>query len=109
MFCLEDCKVEGIIFVYFVCDNINISVRCKYVFGGCVINNGWEIYNVIYVLVVQGVVVLFVFSDLFEVFGVVDWIVVMWEGEIVGELLYEQVDECQVLSFVMFKVSQVVV
>lgn len=33
--------------------------------------------------------VLFVFSDLFEVFGVVDWIVVMWEGEIVGELLYE--------------------
>lgn len=69
----------------------------------------YEIYNVIYVLAVQGVAVLFVFSDLFEVFGVVDWIVVMWEGEIVGELLYEQVDECQVLSFAMFKVSQVVV
>lgn len=48
MFCLEDCKVEGIIFVYFVCDNINISVRCKYVFGGCVINNGWEENNVDY-------------------------------------------------------------
>lgn len=69
----------------------------------------YEIYNVIYALAAQGVAVLFVFSDLFEVFGVVDRIVVMREGEIVGELLYEQVDERQVLSFAMFKVSQVVV
>lgn len=48
MFCSEDRKAEGIIFVYFVRDNINISVRRKYVFGGCVINNGWEENNVDY-------------------------------------------------------------
>lgn len=46
MLCLEDCKVEGIILVYFVCDNINISVWCKYIYVGCLINNVWEVDNV---------------------------------------------------------------
>lgn len=43
-----------------------------------------EIYNVIYALAAQGVAVLFASSDLPEVLGVADRIVVMREGEIAG-------------------------
>ncbi|GJI35560.1 hypothetical protein ECZC19_00010 [Escherichia coli] len=67
-----------------------------------------EIYNVIYALAAQGVAVLFASSDLPEVLGVADRIVVMWEGEIAGELLHEQADERQALSLAMPKVSQAV-
>ena len=72
-----------------------------------------EIYNVIYALAaqgvaVQGVAVLFASSDLPEVLGVADRIVVMREGEIAGELLHEQADERQALSLAMPKVSQAV-
>lgn len=65
-----------------------------------------EIYNVIYALAAQGVAVLFASSDLPEVLGVADRIVVMREGEIAGELLHEQADERQALSLAMPKVSQ---
>ncbi len=47
----------------------------------------------IYALAAQGVAVLFASSDLPEVLGVADRIVVMREGEIAGELLHEQADE----------------
>ena len=67
-----------------------------------------EIYNVIYALAAQGVAVLFASSDLPEVLGVADRIVVMREGEIAGELLHEQADERQALSLAMPKVSQAV-
>lgn len=67
-----------------------------------------EIYNVIYALAAQGVAVLFASSDLPEVLGVADRIVVMREGEISGELLHEQADERQALSLAMPKVSQAV-
>ena len=56
----------------------------------------------------QGVAVLFASSDLPEVLGVADRIVVMREGEIAGELLHEQADERQALSLAMPKVSQAV-
>ncbi|HCS2119634.1 TPA: L-arabinose ABC transporter ATP-binding protein AraG, partial [Shigella sonnei] len=52
--------------------------------------------------------VLFASSDLPEVLGVADRIVVMREGEIAGELLHEQADERQALSLAMPKVSQAV-
>ena len=65
-----------------------------------------EIYNVIYALAAQGVAVLFASSDLPEVLGVADRIVVMREGEIAGELLHEQADERQALSLAMPKVSR---
>ena len=55
-----------------------------------------------------GVAVLFASSDLPEVLGVADRIVVMREGEIAGELLHEQADERQALSLAMPKVSQAV-
>ncbi|WP_058911125.1 L-arabinose ABC transporter ATP-binding protein AraG [Entomohabitans teleogrylli] len=67
-----------------------------------------EIYNVIYALASQGVAVLFASSDLPEVLGVADRIVVMREGEIAGELLHDQATEQQALSLAMPKVSQAV-
>ena len=67
-----------------------------------------EIYNVIYALAARGVAVLFASSDLPEVLGVADRIVVMREGEIAGVLLHEQADERQALSLAMPKVSQAV-
>lgn len=67
-----------------------------------------EIYNVIYELAKRGVAVLFASSDLPEVLGVADRIVVMREGEIAGELLHEQANEQQALSLAMPKVSQAV-
>ncbi len=65
-----------------------------------------EIYNVIYELANRGVAVLFASSDLPEVLGVADRIVVMREGEIAGELLHEQANEQQALSLAMPKVSR---
>lgn len=67
-----------------------------------------EIYNVIYALAASGVAVLFASSDLPEVLGVADRILVMREGEIAGELLHDQADEQQALSLAMPKVSQAV-
>lgn len=67
-----------------------------------------EIYNVIYELAKRGVAVMFASSDLPEVLGVADRIVVMREGEIAGELLHEQANEQQALSLAMPKVSQAV-
>lgn len=67
-----------------------------------------EIYNVIYALAASGVAVLFASSDLPEVLGVADRIVVMREGEIAGELLHGSANEQQALSLAMPKVSQAV-
>ena len=67
-----------------------------------------EIYNVIYALAASGVAVLFASSDLPEVLGVADRIVVMREGEISGELQHESANEQQALSLAMPKVSQAV-
>ncbi|MEB8574789.1 L-arabinose ABC transporter ATP-binding protein AraG [Cronobacter sakazakii] len=67
-----------------------------------------EIYNVIYALAAQGVAVLFASSDLPEVLGVADRIVVMREGEIAGELLHEEASESTALSLAMPKTSQAV-
>ena len=67
-----------------------------------------EIYNVIYALAASGVAVLFASSDLPEVLGVADRIVVMREGEIAGELLHENANEQQALSLAMPKTTQAV-
>ncbi|HCL5622238.1 TPA: L-arabinose ABC transporter ATP-binding protein AraG [Kluyvera ascorbata] len=67
-----------------------------------------EIYNVIYALAASGVAVLFASSDLPEVLGVADRILVMQEGEISGELLHDSANEQQALSLAMPKVSQAV-
>lgn len=67
-----------------------------------------EIYNVIYALAASGVAVVFASSDLPEVLGVADRIVVMREGEVAGELLHDDANEQQALSLAMPKVSQAV-
>ena len=64
-----------------------------------------EIYNVIYALAAQGVAVLFASSDLPEVLGLADRIIVMREGEIAGELLHGEANEQQALSLAMPKTS----
>ena len=67
-----------------------------------------EIYNVIDGLAASGVAVVFASSDLPEVLGVADRIVVMREGQIAGELLHEEANEQQALSLAMPTVSQAV-
>ncbi|MFC0139050.1 L-arabinose ABC transporter ATP-binding protein AraG [Erwinia mallotivora] len=60
-----------------------------------------EIYNVIYALAERGIAVLFASSDLPEVMGLADRIVVMREGEIAGELSHEEATEALTLSLAM--------
>lgn len=60
-----------------------------------------EIYHVIYALAQRGIAVLFASSDLPEVLGLADRIVVMREGAISGELSHDQASEQQALSLAM--------
>jgi L-arabinose transport system ATP-binding protein len=169
MLCPEDRKVDGIIPVHSVRDNINISARRKSIKAGCLINNAWEtsnadhhiralniktpsaeqlimnlsggnqqkailgrwlseemkvimldeptrgidvgakheIYHVIYQLAQQGIAVLFASSDLPEVLGLADRIIVMREGAISGELSHEDATEEQALSLAMLSTPNI--
>ena len=124
MLCPEDRKAEGIIPVHSV-RNLSGGNQQKAILGrwlseemkvilldeptrGIDVGAKHEIYNVIYALAKRGVAVLFASSDLPEVLGVADRIVVMREGAIAGELLHEQANEQQALSLAMPKVSQAV-
>ncbi|WP_421416683.1 L-arabinose ABC transporter ATP-binding protein AraG [Serratia plymuthica] len=60
-----------------------------------------EIYHVIYQLAQQGIAVLFASSDLPEVLGLADRIIVMREGAISGELLHDDASEEKALSLAM--------
>lgn len=60
-----------------------------------------EIYHVIYELAKRGIAVLFASSDLPEVLGLADRIVVMREGAISGELLHSEATEQKALSLAM--------
>lgn len=66
-----------------------------------------EIYNVIYQLAQQGIAVLFASSDLPEVLGLADRIVVMREGEISGELAHDEASEEQALSLAMLRTPDI--
>ncbi|KFK94696.1 MULTISPECIES: L-arabinose ABC transporter ATP-binding protein AraG [unclassified Serratia (in: enterobacteria)] len=169
MLCPEDRKIDGIIPVHSVRDNINISARRKSIKAGCLINNAWEtsnadhhiralniktpsaeqlimnlsggnqqkailgrwlseemkvilldeptrgidvgakheIYHVIYQLAQQGIAVLFASSDLPEVLGLADRIIVMREGAISGELSHEDATEEQALSLAMLSTPNI--
>ncbi|MCU5772305.1 L-arabinose ABC transporter ATP-binding protein AraG [Erwiniaceae bacterium BAC15a-03b] len=65
-----------------------------------------EIYSLIYALAAQGIAVLFASSDLPEVMGLADRIVVMREGEIAGELSHDEATEQKTLRLAMPKTSQ---
>ncbi|NDL63118.1 L-arabinose ABC transporter ATP-binding protein AraG [Acerihabitans arboris] len=60
-----------------------------------------EIYHVIYELAKRGIAVLFASSDLPEVLGLADRIVVMREGAISGELAHNDATEQKALSLAM--------
>ncbi|WJY17048.1 L-arabinose ABC transporter ATP-binding protein AraG [Pectobacteriaceae bacterium CE90] len=62
-----------------------------------------EIYHVIYTLAKQGIAVLFASSDLPEVLGLADRIVVMREGTVSGELLHDEASEQKALSLAMLQ------
>lgn len=65
-----------------------------------------EIYTLIYALAERGIAVLFASSDLPEVMGLADRIVVMREGEIAGELRHDDATEAMTLSLAMPKTTQ---
>ncbi|ADP12544.1 L-arabinose transporter ATP-binding protein [Erwinia sp. Ejp617] len=65
-----------------------------------------EIYQLIYALAQQGVAILFASSDLPEVLGLADRILVMREGEIAGELDHQDATEALTLSLAMPKAAQ---
>ncbi len=60
-----------------------------------------EIYNVIYDLAKSGVAVVMVSSELPEVLGVADRILVMRDGAVSGELLHDEADEVKALRLAM--------
>jgi len=62
-----------------------------------------EIYSVIYALAKQGVAVLFASSDLPEVLGLADRILVMREGTLSGELTHDQATEEKALGMAMLR------
>lgn len=66
-----------------------------------------EIYHVIYELANQGIAVLFASSDLPEVLGLADRIIVMREGAISGELLHADATEQKVLSLAMLRTPDI--
>ncbi|ATY75972.1 MULTISPECIES: L-arabinose ABC transporter ATP-binding protein AraG [Aeromonas] len=60
-----------------------------------------EIYSVIYDLAKVGIAVVVVSSELPEVLGVADRILVMREGKIAGELTHDEADEVKALNLAM--------
>ncbi len=66
-----------------------------------------EIYNVIYALAKQGIAVLFASSDLPEVLGLADRIIVMREGAISGELSHDEASEQKALSLAMLRTPEI--
>ncbi|WP_269934522.1 L-arabinose ABC transporter ATP-binding protein AraG [Serratia liquefaciens] len=66
-----------------------------------------EIYNVIYQLAQRGIAVLFASSDLPEVLGLADRILVMREGALSGELLHDEASEEKALSLAMLRTPEI--
>ncbi|MBS0970198.1 L-arabinose ABC transporter ATP-binding protein AraG [Chimaeribacter arupi] len=66
-----------------------------------------EIYHVIYELAKQGIAVLFASSDLPEVLGLADRILVMREGALSGELTHDEATEEKALSLAMLRTPDI--
>ncbi|TFY84074.1 L-arabinose ABC transporter ATP-binding protein AraG [Pseudomonas kairouanensis] len=60
-----------------------------------------EIYQIIHNLAAQGIAVIVVSSDLMEVMGISDRILVMSEGALTGELARDQADEARLLQLAL--------
>uniref|UniRef100_A8GE07 ABC transporter-related protein n=1 Tax=Serratia proteamaculans (strain 568) TaxID=399741 RepID=A8GE07_SERP5 len=66
-----------------------------------------EIYHVIYQLAQRGIAVLFASSDLPEVLGLADRILVMREGALSGELRHDEASEEKALSLAMLRTPDI--
>lgn len=66
-----------------------------------------EIYHVIYELAKQGIAVLFASSDLPEVLGLADRIIVMREGAVSGELSHDEATEEKALTLAMLRTPDI--
>ncbi|HCV66281.1 L-arabinose ABC transporter ATP-binding protein AraG [Serratia sp. BW106] len=66
-----------------------------------------EIYHVIYQLAQRGIAVLFASSDLPEVLGLADRILVMREGALSGELHHDEASEEKALSLAMLRTPDI--
>jgi len=60
-----------------------------------------EIYTVLYQLAEQGMAIVMVSSELPEVMGVADRIIVMRQGRIAGELTRDEASEAKVLELAL--------
>ncbi|VVN15204.1 Arabinose import ATP-binding protein AraG [Pseudomonas fluorescens] len=60
-----------------------------------------EIYQIIHNLAASGIAVIMVSSDLMEVMGIADRILVMSEGALTGELTRDQADEARLLQLAL--------
>ena len=60
-----------------------------------------EIYQIIHNLAASGIAVIVVSSDLMEVMGISDRILVMSEGALTGELTRDQADEAKLLQLAL--------
>ena len=60
-----------------------------------------EIYQIIHTLAASGIAVIVVSSDLMEVMGISDRILVMSEGALTGELTRDQADEARLLQLAL--------
>ena len=68
-----------------------------------------EIYGIIYELAKSGIAVVFSSSELPEVLGISDRIIIMREGEIAGELPRQTAEEAKILSLAMPKTGKMLV
>ncbi|GGJ88060.1 L-arabinose ABC transporter ATP-binding protein AraG [Pseudomonas matsuisoli] len=60
-----------------------------------------EIYQIIHSLAADGIAVIVVSSDLMEVIGISDRILVMSEGALTGEVLHDEADESRLLNLAL--------
>lgn len=68
---------------------------------GIDVNAKYEIYELMYQLVLQGVTIIMISSELPEVIGMSDRVLVMCEGRITGELGREELEQDRILRYAM--------
>ena len=68
---------------------------------GIDVNAKYEIYELMYQLVLQGVTIIMISSELPEVIGMSDRVLVMCEGRITGELGREELEQDRILKYAM--------
>ena len=68
---------------------------------GIDVNAKYEIYELMYQLILQGVTIIMISSELPEVIGMSDRVLVMCEGRMTGELGREELEQDRILKYAM--------